>query len=111
MRQLTMKNGRHSSTSLKIRKGETDSKDEVFNLRRSMKKISKKNEMLTKEMSKLKRSLKKPENELTAFKSSQDDFIESLHSLHNRKREKNNDKAFSFLCKSSEGGNMNASYL
>ena len=76
-----------------------------------MKKISKEKETLTKEMSKLKRSLKKLENELTAFKSSQDDFIESFHSLHGRKREKSHDKAFSFLYKSSEGGNMNASYL
>ncbi|KAK8871335.1 hypothetical protein M9Y10_007055 [Tritrichomonas musculus] len=95
----------------KRRDDEGDSKDEVFNLRRKMKKISKEKETLTKEISKQKRLLKKLENEVTTYKSSQDDFIESLHSLHGNRREKNYDKALEFLKKSSEGGNMNASYL
>ena len=95
----------------KRRDCEGDSKDEVFNLRRRMKKTSKEKEKLAKEISELKRSLKKLENEVTTYKSSQDDFIESLHSLHGNRREKNYDKALEFLKKSSEGGNMNASYL
>ncbi|KAK8871768.1 hypothetical protein M9Y10_007509 [Tritrichomonas musculus] len=90
---------------------ETDSKDEVFNLRRSMKKISKEKESLTKKLSKLKKALKKLEDEVTSFKASQDDFIDALHSLHGSKNEKNYSRALASLHKSSDGGSLNASYL
>ncbi|KAK8837474.1 hypothetical protein M9Y10_036471 [Tritrichomonas musculus] len=95
----------------KRRDCEGDSKDEVFNLRRRMKKTSEEKETLSKEISELKRSLKKLGNEVATYKSSQDDFIESLHSLHGSKREKNYNMALMFLNRSSAGGNMNSSYL
>ena len=89
---------------VKQRDDETDSKDEVFNLRRKVKNISKEKEKLANEMTQLKGSLKKLEYEKTAFRSSQDDFIDALHSLHGSKMEKNHNRVLASLEKSSEGG-------